>query len=350
MKNLVVFAPNKNISEMLISMIKSFSSAFEEVEIVDDFNNINNLNNKKLLFAAELDNIGVDVPMLGLMSYLHDKGWNSLQNCIACVLIHSSSELGTKRFAQDIIFAANSLGCTFIGQPVIEATNDLKNFFTWQKTLEMSLETICFHLCSSLGKRLNNYIKQNFKNPKLVVLYSSPHKISNTLNLWHMVSSNLLDYSINEIQIENGKVLDCKGCYYNLCLHYGKQNSCFYGGFMVENVLPAIEEADAVVWLCPNYNDAISANLTAVINRLTVLYYKMSFYNKLMYGIVVSGNSGSDSVGKQLIGSLNINKGFHLPPYSVLTATANDPDAVFKIPRIEETAQNFSKHIIDTLQ
>jgi len=163
--------------------------------------------------------------------------------------------------------------------------------------------------------------------------------------LWNLVSKNLSSANIVELQIENGKVQDCKGCSFTLCQHYGKQNSCFYGGVMVENVLPTIESSDVVIWLCPNYNDSIAANLTAVINRLTVLYLKMSFTEKAIFSIVVSGNSGSDSVAKQLIGALNINKGFKLPPYFALMATANDPGAIFKVPDIEETARSFAENI-----
>ncbi len=164
-----------------------------------------------------------------------------------------------------------------------------------------------------------------------------------------MISKHLKHLKIKEIQIENGKILDCKGCAYKLCLHYAKQNRCFYGGFMVDNVLPAIEEADGVVWLCPNYNDAIAANLTATINRITVLYNKMSFYNKSMFGIVVSGNSGSDSVAKQLIGALNINKGFRLPPYAIITETANDPKSIFKAQNIDLNSEIFAKNLIKGL-
>ena len=115
---------------------------------------------------------------------------------------------------------------------------------------------------------------------------------------------------------------------------------------MVEDVLPAIEKSDAIVWLCPNYNDSIAANLTAVINRLTVLYHKISFHNKRVYSVVVSGSSGSDSVAKQLIGALNINKGFCLPPYFTIMATANDPGAIFKIANIESLAKDFAHRIV----
>lgn len=78
---------------------------------------------------------------------------------------------------------------------------------------------------------------------------------------------------------------------------------------MVKEILTAIEEADCIIWLCPNYNDAISAKLMAVINRITVLYKRVKFGEKTLFSVVVSGNSGSDCVAKQLIGALNINKG-----------------------------------------
>ena len=44
---------------------------------------------------------------------------------------------------------------------------------------------------------------------------------------------------------------------------------------MQEEVYPAVREADALVLLCPNYNDALSANLTAFINRLTALFLSL---------------------------------------------------------------------------
>jgi len=119
---------------------------------------------------------------------------------------------------------------------------------------------------------------------------------------------------------------------------------------MTENVLPAIEESDAIVWLCPNYNDAIAANLTAVINRLTALYRRSNFYSKSIFAVVVSGNSGSDSVAKQLIGSLNINKGFRLPPYFSIRAIANDPKTIFQVENIDIKSEFFSKIITNNIK
>lgn len=343
METLTIIAPNKILSSIMVHMIESFSEEFEKIQFVYSMQDLKDFKNKKLLFILELNESGFDIPMLEFASQLQHEGCDALYGSTAAILIHSSNEMGTKRSAQDIIFWANNLGCSFIGHPAVEATSSLRNFLTWQKTLNMPLCDICFKQCRSLGKKLKDYSHAScIMHPEITVLYSSPHAVSNTLSLWHMISKHLDDFKINEILIENGKILDCKGCSYKMCLHYGKQNSCFYGGFITESILPAVEKADAVVWLCPNYNDSISANLTAVINRLTVLYNKMSFCNKNMYGIIVSGNSGSDSVAKQLIGSLNINKGFNLPHHAIITAVANDPDAIYSVNDIEKKAEIFS--------
>lgn len=350
METLYVISPNDDLSDRLKLMTENFIKNFHSIKYIKKFTPSTNLKNKKLLFLLELDSNGFDLPMLKFLKELDLSDKNAFQNCIGTLLISSSSELGTKRSAQDIIFISNNLGCKFLGHPIIEATKTLKNFLNWQRTLNIPLEQICLKLSYDLGKRLSEYedaIPLTKHKKKITVLYSSTHKFSNTLDLWHMISQYLDDFVIKEIHIENGKILDCKGCSYKLCLHYGNQNKCFYGGFMVDNVIPAIEEADGIVWLCPNYNDAIAANLTAVINRITVLYNKMSFHNKSMFGIIVSGNSGSDSVAKQLIGALNINKGFMLPAHAIITETANNPKAIFKVENITYKAENFAKHIIN---
>lgn len=343
---LYVIAPSENKSKLLSDMIKSACGNYEIIN-VNCSKEMLDLKNKKILFAVEIEPFGYDINMLTFLKKLYLAGNDSLSMSIAGILVHSYSDLYTKRITQDLIFLCNNLGCSFIGHPMVEACNSLENYNTWQKTLDLSLNDICLLMSKKLGERLILDKWPIVSCPEIAVLYSSPHSTSNTLDLWHMVSKHLKCCHINELQIENGQIQDCKGCSYKLCLHYGKQNSCFYGGFMVNNILPAIEKADIVVWLCPNYNDSIAANLTSVINRLTVLYRKISFHNKSIYSIVISGSSGSDSVAKQIIGALNINKGFRLPAYSCLMATANDPGAIFKVADIENKAKLFMKDICE---
>ncbi|MGH4139796.1 flavodoxin family protein [Clostridium sp.] len=344
MMDIFVIAPSKNISTMLSDMIEKVTH-YINYTLVEDCNNIPNLQNKKIFFASESTDINCDIAMLQFFSKLYEKGNKCLLGSTAAVLVHSSTEHGTKRTSQDIIYLANNLGCSFIGHSVVEATSSLRNFLTRQKNLNLPLEEICLIMCTRLKNRLLEYNPVTINNPKILVLYSSPHKTSNTLDLWHMASKCLSLCDIKELQIENGDVLDCKGCSYKLCTHYGTQNKCFYGGVMVDDVLPSIEKSDAIIWLCPNYNDAIASNLTAVINRLTVLYRKIVFYDKNIFAVVVSGSSGSDSISKQLIGALNVNKGFRLPPYFSLMAIANDPGEIFNVPRIHELAKDFADNI-----
>lgn len=344
MEILYVISPNPNRSETLENMIQV---ALENMNytLVTSIESTPNLQNKKLLFISEVNELGTDLYMMKYLLNIINRGRDCLKGSIGALLVHSETEHGTKRTAQDIIFAANSLGCSFIGHPLVEAINSLKNLLTWQKTLDLSLEEICYKNCKDLIRRLVSYNLEVLENPKILALYSSPHKTSNTLDLWHLVSKHLKGYDLRELLIEAGEVKDCHGCSFKLCTHYGKNNRCFYGGIMAEEVLPAIAESDAIVWLCPNYNDAVAANLTAVINRLTVLYRQMSFHEKSVFAVIVSGNSGSDSIAKQLIGALNINKGFRLPPYFSIMAIANDPKAIFEVEGIEEKSKDFAQNM-----
>ena len=134
-----------------------------------------------------------------------------------------------------------------------------------------------------------------------------------------------------------------------MCLHFGEQGRCFYGGVMVEDVYPAVREADAIVMLCPNYNDALSANLTAFINRLTSLFRTTRFYDKALIAVVVSGYSGSDIVAEQLIAALNMNKTFYLPGQFAMMETANNAGAAMQLPGIEERMNAFAERIRETL-
>ncbi|MEG0306695.1 MAG: NAD(P)H-dependent oxidoreductase [Clostridium sp.] len=349
MEKLYVILPNKTISKTLNEMVTSATKDIPH-EIISDLNNLPNLKNRKLLFVSQIEASGYDISMIKFLSTVLEISNNSLHGSTGALLIYSINDYGTKRFAQDIIYIANSLGCSFIGHPLVEATSSFKNFATWQKTMKICLEDICYELCLNLAKRLMDDNTNPLKDGKILVLFSSPHKTSNTLDLWYLVAQHISGFEITELQIESGEVLDCIGCPYKLCLHYGKSKGCFYGGVMTDNVLPSIEESDAIVWLCPNYNDAIAANLTAVINRITALYRRTNFYNKSIFAVIVSGNSGSDSVAKQLIGALNINKGFRLPPYFSISAIANDPKTIFNVDNIDNKSQLFSHIILNNIK
>lgn len=346
MKELYLIVPEKP-SDMLSKMINAVAEGWHTIIIENEYN-IPDLQNKKILFAVELNDAGINLGLDKILTKIYDRGKDCLYGSVGSILIHSRTELYTKTVAQNIIFLTNQLGLRFPGRPLVEATGSLNNFLTMQKVIKKPLMDVCIESCKELSIRLENYdVSPSNDNTNILVLHASNRKTSNTLALWDMVKKHLVDYSINEIHIENGTIKDCIGCPYKICKHYGQQTSCFYGGIMVEEVYPAILNSNIIVWICPNYNDAISANLSAVINRLTALFRKTKFFDKSFYSIIVSGNSGSDSVAKQLISALNINKTFQLPPYFALMATANDKGDIYKLPDIEKRAEEFAANMIN---
>lgn len=342
MRETVVILPEEP-SSLLLKMIDS-TLGNRIYTIIKSVTDIINLQNKYIIFAVELNEIGVSNNLNNIFSYLYSMGKDTLFKSKACVLVHSNYSMFTKTYAQDLIFLANNLGCSFIGRPLVEATGNLENYVTMEKVYNLPLEDICLLQCNQLSERFFEENQQE-KNKNLLVLHSSNREISNTLSLWDMVKSHLIDFNITEINLGNGKVLDCNGCSYKTCKYLGKQSKCFYGGIMVEEIYPAILESSSILFICPNYNDMLTANIVATINRLTALYRLTKFYHKDIYAIIVSGYSGGDALAKQLISSLNMNKTFNLPPYFSLIATANDKGAIFNVPNIRNIAEDFSKKI-----
>ena len=100
-----------------------------------------------------------------------------------------------------------------------------------------------------------------------------------------------------------------------------------------------------MLFLCPNYNDAVSANIMALFNRLTNLLVKQDLYQKYLYGIVVSGYSGSDIVARQLLGAMCLNKTAILPPKFCLMQTAHDPGSVRMVAGIDARITEFAARI-----
>lgn len=343
MKEFYLILPEKP-SSFLKKMI-DYATEKINYKVVDNFNKIPDLRNKKIIFAVELPATGISNNLNNFFLSLINRGKGAFLGSEGIVLIHSKYQLYTKTYAQYIIFQSNLLGLRFPGRPIVEATGNLDNFIPLINVYKMTTEEICFMQCRKLGLRFANDNIKRIKNPKILALHSSNWNTSNSLSLWKMVKSNLKLENISEINVGKGDIVDCAACPYTTCKYFGQQSKCFYGGIIVEEVYPSILEADAVIFICPNYNDMISANIVAVINRLTALFRKTKFYDKTLFAIIVSGHSGSDALARQLISALNINKTFRLPPYFALMATANDKGAIKKVPNIEERAKTFAENI-----
>ena len=271
-----------------------------------------------------------------------------LRGSVAGVIVTGVGEFYTKDVARDMVFAANQAGCGFLGRPLVEATGSLRNFRT-QAQIGGTDEVTAFHAAAAeLLSRLDAWEKPA-PIRHVLALHASQRTTSNTLALWELVKAGLpSDLGVQEICLRNGTMADCNGCSYTACLHFGEQGGCFYGGPMVDEVYPAVRKCDALVMLCANYNDALAANLTACVNRLTALFRQTRMYDKRLFGLIVSGYSGGDLLARQLISALNMNKSFYLPPRFSLLETANERGSLVKLPGIEAQAAAFARHIAES--
>ena len=307
------------------------------------------LENQRVLFAVPLDESGVNHGYYDLLAYLRTHP-GCLDGSVGGVLVDGPGDLYTKAVGRELVLSASRAGCAFPGRPLVEATGDLRNFTVQAKNAGCSSEEAYRLAAADLTDRVLGFAPPKRHQPKLLVLHASNHRTSNTLALWSRCRERLGKVcEITEIGLRNGTLEDCAGCPYTMCLHFGEKGDCFYGGVMVQEVYPAIRESDAVVLLCPNYNDALSANLTAAINRLTALYRTTPFTDKAVFAIVVSGYSGGDIVARQVVSALNMNKGFWLPPNFCLLETANDAGTAVTLPGIEERLNRFTENILRQL-
>lgn len=301
---------------------------------------------KKILFALPLGEFGINLEYVRMLERLRREP-GLLEGCTAGLIVDGASSLYTKSAAAELTLAANLAGCAFLGRPLVEGTGELLNLRIQAKNLGCGLEEAYRAAAAELCARLEGESFPRRERPNLLVLHASSHHTSNTMALWSRVREKLGEeaFSYTEIGLRNGTLSDCSGCPYTMCLHFGERGGCFYGGVMQEEVYPAVRKADALVMLCPNYNDALSANLTAFINRLTALFRQTRFYDKALFALVVSGYSGGDILARQLIAAMNMNKSVYLPGRFALLETANNPGEALSLPGIEERLDRFGENI-----
>lgn len=337
---------SRRLQEILSASLMGWK--FEEITTAEEFAAMN-FKDRRLLFSICLGESGINLEFFQMLKMIRlDR--ELFHGSIGGVIVDGKSELFTKSIARELVFSANRSGCTFPGRPLVEGTRSLDNFNIQTQLLQTDSLGAYIIAGRRLVTGIMNLKPVRKKRPEVLMLHASERKTSNSLSLWNMVREHLEEQcSITEISVRNGQVMDCRGCPYETCKHFADEESCFYGGTIVKDVYPAILKCDALVMVCPNYNDAVGANLTALINRLTALFVNHKFYDKSLFGIVVSGYSGGDIVAEQLISALNMNKTFRLPGYFSLMETANEPQAILSLDGIEERAKKFAHNILTTL-
>ena len=317
-----------------LDQVLSCALAYREVRVVRRAEELELRPGGRLLFALALDGAGQNSEYQRMLARLRLEP-GLLEGCTGGLIVDGPGELYTKSTAAELALAMNSAGCALVGRPLVEATGSLSNFRIQAKNLSTDLMGAYQEAVRELAERLLTFTFPGRERPRLLALHASSHHTSNTMALWAQVQSRLSPrWEVEEVGLRNGTP-------YTMCLHFGERGGCFYGGVMQEAVYPAVRRADALILMCPNYNDALSANLSAFINRLTALFRQTRFYEKAVFALVVSGYSGSDTVARQLISALNMNKSFYLPSNFALMETANAPGEALAAPGIESRLDRF---------
>jgi len=290
----------------------------------------------------------MDAATLAMLRFLHlHEKEQLLAGSRAGILIDGENDFFTKDLGRRIAFAASLCGCVIPGKPLVESASDLHSFTVLASLWQTDRYAAYLKSCRLLVEKLRTFAPVQITRPKILAVHAGNHKTSNSLSLWQLTAAALADKAeIEEISLRNGQIWDCRGCKYEDCLHFGEQGDCFYGGVITEKVYPAIIKSDVVVLICPNYNDSVSANIMAFINRLTSVFRVNDFSAKRVYAIIVSGYSGGDLVAQQIIGAMNMNKNMILPPRFALLETANAPGEALQIPKIKEKAAKFAASIV----
>lgn len=345
---------NRRMEDVLGDILEELDREGTDITLVEKASELQytSMRDRHVLFAVSLTEAGVNMEYYRMLEYFRSNP-DCLEGSSGGILVDGQSELFTKALARRLAFSANASGCTFPGRPLVEATGDLKNFHVLSGICKVDLETVYEQQVRDLVHRIRDFgsesapVSDGSERIKVLAVHASSRKTSNTLLLWDKVRRNI-EYraEITEISLSEGVIRDCRGCKYEDCLHFGEQGRCFYGGIITEQVYPALMEADALVMICPNYNDALNANLTAFINRLTALYRAHDFSRKKIYALVVSGYSGGDIVSEQIIGALNFNKGMILPGKFAMVETANDPMSILEVPEIDAKAATYANRIV----
>lgn len=331
-------------TERMRRVLKEALNGVEVKERIEFAEELHPLRGERILFAVMLGESGINLEYYGMLKKIR-LDQTMFEECTGAVIVDGLSELYTKSVSRSLVFAANRAGCAFIGRPLVEGTESLNNFNVLAQTNQTDQLGAYFNAARDVAARLISHSDIRRERPNLLVLHASSHKTSNTLALWNMVKEHLNDCDITEINLRNGQMVDCAGCSYTTCMYFGEKGGCLYGGVMVDDVYPGIEKCDGLILLCPNYNDALSANLSAFVNRLTALFRRVRFFDKELFGIVVSGYSGSDIIAEQLIAALCMNKSFFLPPRFCMLETANNPGSIQGVEGIQERALKFAENI-----
>ena len=182
---------------------------------------------------------------------------------------------------------------------------------------------------------------------KLICIVGSPHGISgNTFRLAEPTLAAAAQAGAElEIVLLDGLILPCKGC--DTCHRDGHcpQDDGF------EAIRKAIEAADGVLLLSPNYLGSVSAQMKAFMDRCSGAIHRLAFQGRYGASLVTSGGEDNEAVvgymnrfllmtGIQPVGS--VQAAMALMPGGEFTATVREQAQMLGERLVEAWREKFS--------
>jgi multimeric flavodoxin WrbA len=178
---------------------------------------------------------------------------------------------------------------------------------------------------------------------KFICIVGSPHGISgNTFRLAEPTLAAAAQAGAElEIVLLDGLVLPCKGC--DSCHREGScpQQDSF------EAVRMAIEAADGVLLISPNYLGSVSAQMKAFMDRCSGAIHRLAFQGRYGASVVTAGGEDSEAV----VGYMNrflLMTGIQ-PVGSVQATMAFQPEGEFSA-QLREQAQILGERLVEAWQ
>lgn len=320
----------------------------------------------RLLVAMSLGKEGINLAYLKLLSQLRS-GQVDLRSSVAGLVVESAGTLYSKQTATELAFALNKSGCGLVGNPLIEATDTLAHFPLIEEVPEgyelpdySDSESVACYIkaVSLLGQRVagpgfrgKSPLTGRADLPKImVVMPEEEGGSSNLMDLWAELRRRIAPFAhCYLLSLRRDLNHACNDCDHRRCAHYGENQSCFYGGSLPMPWTNCLQEADALLMLCPSMHNSLHSLSLGFLQQLSSLFMQCAFREKAVFALGVTPYASGDMLANQLIATLCLDYSFYLPPHFSLIETAKDPLEAISREGIEEKLDQFAHSILQLL-
>lgn len=310
----------------------------------------------RLMIAFSVGQEGFNLAYLKFLALLRS-GAVSLKNSVAGMVLDAVSPLYGKQAVSQLAFALTESGCALLGNPAVEAIGDLSHFpkVTAQeqgdllpyldpqdpmKDYILSVAILAQRILGP-GFRGRSQLSDSPELPKVTAVLPLPQKDlvqgTSALELWEEVYERIYPH------------VQCKEISFPLLGHSQNPDPLLYQGAVLPPHIQALAEADALLLVCPNVQNALPWCQLALMQQLKPYFQQCQFEDKALFSLVASSYSSADMLIHQLISTLCLEYGFYLPQHFCLHTTATQALEAITQEGIEDRLDHFAHGMLQLL-